>query len=220
MQLLISLGFVATVLAVAVAIVALVARTSRRAAAVTAAAIAGWLAITAALARAGVIAFDGGPPRALLLPWIVVVATAIALWRPAGRAVLAAIPRPAVIGLQVFRVPVELVLWGLFSAGALPERLTFSGRNFDILVGLTAIPVALLARDRRALAIAWHVGGLLLLANIVIMAMRAQPPIVTTVPFVWLPGCLVPVALLGHGVGLIQACVLSGTLVPTYHERM
>lgn len=113
----IAIAFGATVAGVAAAIVALVmvaarrsGRVPRRAALWVGGVIAGWLAATAALAASGALAFDGGPPRALALPWLAVVAGLVALWRPAGRAFLASAPRAFVVGLQAFRVPVELIL--------------------------------------------------------------------------------------------------------------
>jgi hypothetical protein len=212
----IGIAFGVTAVGVAAAIVALVAlaakragRDPRRDALRVGGAIGVWLAATAALAASGAIAFDGGPPKALALPWIAIVAGVVALWRPAGRTFLASVPRPFVVGLQGFRVPVELVLWALFLDGAVPERMTFEGRNLDVLVGLTALPVGFAAwagvRRRPWLALAWHVAGLALLANIVSMAIRAQPPVIPTVPYIWLPAFLVPIALLGHIAGIAQA---------------
>lgn len=212
----IAIAFGATVAGVAAAIVALVmvaarrsGRVPRRAALWVGGVIAGWLAATAVLAASGALAFDGGPPRALALPWLAVVAGLVALWRPAGRAFLASAPRAFVVGLQAFRVPVELVLWALFLDGAIPERMTFEGRNLDVLVGLTALPVGFAAwagaRRHPWLAVAWHLAGLALLANIVSMAIRAQPAVIPTVPMIWLPAFLVPIALLGHVAGIAQA---------------
>jgi len=114
------------------------------------------------------------------------------------RAVLDAVPRGALIALQTFRLPVELVLWRMCAAGVIPARMTFEGRNFDILVGLTAIPIALFAARRPRLALAWHVASLGLLVNVVSIAVASAPHIVGTFPFIWLPAFLVPVALLAH----------------------
>jgi hypothetical protein len=202
-------GFVATVVAVLVGIVVLVAVAARRAgreprrdATRVAATIVAWLGITAGLATVA-------PPP--LLAIALAVAGLVMLRTPAGRSFVSHAPRTTVVALQTFRVAVELVLWGLFLADDLPRRMTFEGRNLDVLVGLTALPLAFLAwggaRRRAGLAIVWHVAGLLLLANIVSMAIRAQPAVISTIPFIWLPAFLVPVALLGHAVGLQQSRV-------------
>jgi hypothetical protein len=45
--------------------------------------------------------------------------------------------------LHIIRIPVELGLYWLFIYKAIPQLMTFEGRNFDILVGLT-VPFDLL----------------------------------------------------------------------------
>jgi hypothetical protein len=218
----IQLAFLAVVVSVAAAIVVLAATAARRAGhdpvrvafAVTVA-IAAWLAVTAIATAAGVVRFDLGPQRLVPLPIFAIVSSIFILRGDRGRALLAAAPRVAVIALQSFRVPVELILWALFVRGAIPQALTFEGANVDVLAGLTAIPIALVARRRPDLAIAWHVAGLALLANIVIRAVAAAPAVIATVPFVWLPAFLVPVAAVGHVAGLMQAVAARGaTRVP------
>ena len=123
--------------------------------------------------------------------------------------ILARIPEEKVVRLQTFRFFVELMLWVLFIGGLLPEQMTFEGRNFDILVGLTSPVIAyLLAKKRmsKAALIAWNIACLGLLTNIVTIAILSTPSpirvfmnepantIVTQFPISWLPGLLVPLA--------------------------
>lgn len=219
----IALGFSAIVAGVAAAILAIVRAAARRAhldvgrlTAVVGAALGLWLAVTGIAAASGALRLTGGPPRVLLLPLAAVFTTQIALRTRTGRALAAAIPPAAVIALQTFRIFVELVLWRLFVAGQLPIQMTFEGRNFDVLVGLTALPVAaLVARTAgRRLATLWHLASLGLLLNIVATAVLSAPGplqvftaepanrIIGDFPFVWLPAFLVPVALVSHILGL------------------
>ncbi len=116
--------------------------------------------------------------------------------------------------LHVVRVPVELVLFGLALHGAVPQLMTFEGRNWDILTGLTAPVMYYLVFRRQVLGsralLAWNLAGLALLANIVVQAVLSVPSPVQRLafeqpnvavlyfPFVWLPGCVVPLALLAH----------------------
>jgi hypothetical protein len=76
--------------------------------------------------------------------------------------------------LSVVRVPVELVLLWLYQHGQVPQLMTFEGRNFDILSGLTAPLVAWLGfcggKINRALLIIWNLFALGLLLNIVTTA--------------------------------------------------
>jgi len=126
----------------------------------------------------------------------------------------------AVVAAQAFRIPVEIVLWQLAVAGALPELLTFHGRNVDILVGLTAPVVAYACFVRRAwparVARWWNWAGIVILLNVVVHAQLSAPtpwrifetdPPTTVIadwPYIWLPAFLVPLAWLLHAVSLRQ----------------
>lgn len=116
--------------------------------------------------------------------------------------------------LHTVRVAVELVLFGLFTQQAVPELMTFAGRNFDILAGLTAPLVFYLGFVKKTLnrkiILIWNFICLGLLLNIVIHAILATPtPLqqfafdqpnvaVFYFPFVWLPAGVVPLVLLAH----------------------
>ena len=64
-----------------------------------------------------------------------------------------ATPVAWLVGLQTFRIGVELALALLYHAGVVPLQMTIEGRNWDLLVGLSAAPVAwLAARGRPAIA--------------------------------------------------------------------
>lgn len=164
------------------------------------------------------------PPRFLLVLGPPLLATLLLVATARGRHYLTQL-RPEYLTLfHVVRVPVELVLFGLSLYRAVPQIMTFEGRNWDILTGLTAPVMYYLVFRRhqlgpRALLI-WNVAGLALLVNIVGHAVLAVPsplqqlafeqPNVAVLyfPFVWLPACVVPLALLAH-VGAIQQLVLT-----------
>ena len=100
----------------------------------------------------------------------------------------------------------------LYERGIVPVQMSYSGRNFDILTGASALIVAALARSGRAprwLVAMWNVVGLALLANVVAIAILSTPRIhyfgadrlnvwVTHPPFVWLPAVMVLAAFAGH----------------------
>ena len=116
--------------------------------------------------------------------------------------------------LHVVRIPVELVLYGLFLEEAIPELMTFSGRNFDILAGITAPFVYYFGYIKRVLSrkfiLIWNVLCLALLLNIVLNAILSAPlPFqqfafeqpnlaILYLPFVWLPAVVVPIVMLSH----------------------
>ena len=102
--------------------------------------------------------------------------------------------------------------------GVAPPQMSFEGRNFDILTGLTALPAAwAYARFpayRGRIALGWNLFGLVLLLNIVTVAILSMPTpwqmlqpantFVTRPPFIWLPALLVPFAYTGHFFALRQ----------------
>jgi hypothetical protein len=174
-----------------------------------------WLLALGVLAAAGVFLRNGRVPPYFAAVGLLPSAAGVAfVCSRAGTALLERTSAVWLIGLQSFRVIVELVLWALATQHRLSPLLTFEGRNFDILVGLTALPVAWFCFGRRArrrgLALVWNVAGIAILANIVIHALlsaptpfqvlRTEPPttIIATLPYIWLPGFLVPLALSLH----------------------
>jgi hypothetical protein len=218
----IPLAFVLTVAASAVAVPVAVrsaaisdgvdAADASRRAAIIAAGIAAWLALTAAIVASGGVAPNGGPPRILGLILPAFVGTFALSRTPWARAVAIRLPVAALVGYQAFRIPVELVLVGLARHGIAPVQMTVEGWNFDLVTGISAAILgiaALRVRLPRALVLGWNAMGLGLLANVVIIAVRSVPGplrsldgapnlVPTTLPYVWLPVFLVPLALIGH----------------------
>ena len=116
--------------------------------------------------------------------------------------------------LHVVRIPVEIVLLWLSLAGQVPRVMTFEGRNFDILSGILAPIVYLIAfrggEVKRGLLIAYNIFGLVMLANIVTIAILALPSPMQQIafdqpnravlyfPYIWLPTIIVPIVLFSH----------------------
>ena len=116
--------------------------------------------------------------------------------------------------LHVVRIPVEFVLYGLYVYKAVPELMTFEGRNYDIISGLTAPIIYYLGFVKKQLntkiLLIWNFICLGLLFNIVVHAVLSapfpfqlfafeQPNIAFLyVPFNWLPSCIVPLVFLSH----------------------
>ena len=72
--------------------------------------------------------------------------------------------------ISIVRIPVELILYWLFLYNWVPELMTFSGINFDILAGLTTPFVIYLGIKKnglkRNLLLTWNVISMLLLLSI------------------------------------------------------
>lgn len=173
-----------------------------------------WLALTGAIGWSGLAANFGRvpPPLPVLVLLSAGLATACALG-PVGKRLVAGAGIAWLVGFQAFRVAVEIFLDLGYRAGMVPVQMTFEGRNWDALSGLSAALLAgLLARkkvpDRAVLA--WNVLALLLLANIAAIAILSMPTalrrfqnepantFVAHFPYIWLPTFLVQAAWFGH----------------------
>jgi hypothetical protein len=179
-----------------------------------AAGLALWLAYAAQLALRGKLlppAGGGAPPIALLLAPGILLSFTVA-FSPLG-ARLSALPFAALIGFHSFRLPLEFLLWAFHKQGRLPVQMTFSGRNFDILTGISAILVAYLAvrgKLGRKAVLAWNLAGLALLVTIVAVALLSMPApwrvfqndppneLVLHFPYVFIPALFVMSGLAGH----------------------
>lgn len=184
-----------------------------RAALAVGAAVAAWMALTWTAADSGALRdWNAVPPRfGALVLGIVVISCAIA-FSPLGRALTRHLPLWTLIAVQSFRLPLELAMHSMAERGVMPEQMTYTGSNFDILTGLTAIGVAIALRagvGGRRLALLWNIGGLALLLNVVTIAILSTPTFawfghdrlnvwVTYPPYVWLPAIMVTAALTGH----------------------
>ena len=154
------------------------------------------------------------PPRiiiAILPPLLLIVMIFIL---PAGRKFAYTLDPEKLSWIHIVRVPVEVVLFWLFTAGQIPELMTFEGRNFDILSGLTAPLIIYFGFIKRTLShkiiIGWNFICLILLLNVVINGIFAAPTIfqqqafdqpnvaVLKFPFIWLPCFIVPVVMFSH----------------------
>lgn len=117
-------------------------------------------------------------------------------------------------GFQAFRLPLEWLMHEAFRTGLMPMQMSWSGQNFDVLTGASALVVApLLYRGLGGarLALAWNLVGSALLANILLVAMASTPMVhafgtsperlntfVAAPPYVTLPTVMVVLALAGH----------------------
>ena len=188
-------------------------RVRRRAVILTAATAAAWMAVTWIAAASGMLrAWDATPPPfALLVLGVVILGVLIASGHY-GRRLAQGLPLWVLVGIQGFRLPLEVAMHAMYERGIMPVQMSYSGHNFDIVTGFTALIVgALLVTGLagRRLALVWNLVGLVLLLNIITVAILSTPRFhcfgddqlnvwVTYPPFVWLPAVMVVAALAGH----------------------
>jgi hypothetical protein len=175
---------------------------------------AAWLGLAALLASSGFLAQRGGPPPHFLVLLLPALALPIALGFSRVGDALASLPVALLVGFHGFRLPLELLMHRAAAEGTMPAQMTYTGFNFDIATGVTALLVAGLAARGLAprwLLLAWNALATLLLLAVLGIAVASLPMFaafgpeperlntwVAYFPFVWLPAGLVSAAVLGH----------------------
>jgi hypothetical protein len=180
-----------------------------------------WVTVVSALSIEGFFQnFSGFPPRLMIVLIVPLVGVLSFSFSRTATEILSTLPPKKVIRLQFFRVFVELLLWSLYLQALLPVQMTFDGRNFDVLAGLSAPFISYFCFTRSQwpvwVAILWNFIALGLLINIVSIAILSIPSpfryfmnepantIVAHFPIVWLPALLVPLAYTLHIFSLRQ----------------
>lgn len=206
----VELGFVALPVVLVLLVVFAWRRVSGKSGVGLLLALAGWLLVTALAARSGVLAnFDARPPPFIGLLLSVVAVTVVFVRSRVGVRLGAELPLVALVAFQSFRLPLELLMHEAAVQGVMPPQMTFTGWNFDIVTGVTAILVAALGAPKK-LVLAWNILGSALVVVIVTIAVASSPifkafgdgPAVNTFvahfPYVWLPSVMVMFAFVGH----------------------
>ena len=206
-------GMAAIAIGVAMLVLWLVQRSAPRLMTRFAVGIVAMMLLQLGLAEAGVLRhWKVFPPPIVPLLLVTFALTVYAALGPAGKTLASASPFSVLVGFQFFRLPLELLMHQAAIEGVMPSVMSYSGYNFDILSGLTALPLAWLTHKHLAprwLLLCWNAMGSFLLAVIVGIAIAATPVVkafgpeqlnvwVADVPFVWLPGVMVQAALFGH----------------------
>lgn len=177
--------------------------------------IAVWLLLQAIIGFKGFYKVtEGFPPRFALLALPAILLIVILFIIPAGRKFLDSLDTKTLTLLHIVRIPVELTLYWLYLNKAVPEIMTFAGRNFDIIAGITAPLVYYSGYVKnylnKSMLLTWNLLCIGLLFNIVITAILSAPTAfqqfgfeqpniaILYFPFVWLPCCVVPLVLLAQ----------------------
>ena len=182
--------------------------------------VGAFLLITGVVAMQGIfLQWDTIPPRIFFAIAPGFLLLMILAFLPRARAWLKETPQSWLIFPQVFRIIVELQLHELANYPVLPKLMTWEGRNFDIVMGTTALLMGFYVRKAekkgelaktKKLVIAWNVLGILILGNTVVNGLLSAPTALRLIvveppntaigyfPYIWLPCFLVPYAFLFH----------------------
>ena len=172
-----------------------------------------WIAIVSAAAFSGLLLPDDGPPLPFAIMVVAVISLGIAISRSrVGDSLARGTSLASLVIFQSFRLPLELAMHRAHDEGLMPVQMSYSGMNFDILTGATALVLGLtmmVTRVPRWVVMAWNVMGTILLANIVGVAILSTPVFalfgadqlnvwVTWMPYTLLPAVMVLAAWAGH----------------------
>lgn len=154
------------------------------------------------------------PPRLLLLLLPPVIFIFFLFTTDKGKRYIDSIEIKHLTLLHTIRIPVEVILYWLYVFKKVPILMTFEGRNFDIISGLTAPIVYYFGfvnvKFSKTLMLWWNYICLALLLNIVFNSVLSSPfplqrfafeqPNVAILyfPFVLLPSLIVPIVLFSH----------------------
>ncbi len=159
------------------------------------------------------------PPRIpLFMVFPVFLFTFLFLNRNRNHKVLTAIPIALPIAIQSFRAVIEVLFYFTFLNHILPIQVTFEGSNYDVLIGLSAIVMAVYANrpnSSRKILLIWNVLGILvvLFAAFIFITSFYMPSIwgntgipleFNQFPYLLLPTFLMPFAVFLHALSIIQ----------------
>ena len=174
-----------------------------------------WIIVQSVISLSGFYSVaKATPPRLpiLIVPSIVFI-TFLFLTRN-GKAFIDGLNLKTLTILHVIRVPVELVLLWLFAQKVIPQLMTFEGRNYDILSGVSAPFIYYFGFIKNTLSknlvLGWNIICVALLANVVFYSVLSAPtkfqrfafnqPNIALgyFPFVLLPAFLVPLVMFSN----------------------
>jgi hypothetical protein len=165
-----------------------------------------WIGLQSLLSLSGFYKVQEGPPRFLLLPLPPILFGIIYSLTPKGRTFFSTLDARTLVLLQSIRVLVELVLFSLALHHLIPSAMTFEGRNFDILTGLSAPFIYYFGFIRKTMATRWIIiwnwaglGLLLVVVSIAVGSLLSHSPLaIQQFPWSLLPGFLVPIVFFAH----------------------
>jgi hypothetical protein len=182
-----------------------------------------WMIVQSLIAWTGAYIDHESVPPKLMLGMIPVFLSIFALLiLPGGRKWLRSLNLKALTLVHVVRIPVEIALYLLAGYGLISHLQTFEGWNFDIVCGITAPIIFLLAFGKnnqvknKRLLLGWNIVCLLLLINIIVISVMAlespfqclsmdQPNVAMMYfPFNLLPMVIVPIVIISHLAAILQ----------------
>jgi len=175
----------------------------------------GWLIVQGFVSKAGFyLVTNTQPPRIVLAILPPMVLIALLFISRAGKRFVDSFDTQWLTAIHTIRVLVEIGILRLYLHHLVPQIMTFEGRNFDILSGITAPFMWYFGyykpKFNKGILLVWNFACMVLLFNIVTIAMLSTPfkfqhfgferPNIAILqfPYIWLPCFIVPAVLFSH----------------------
>ena len=158
------------------------------------------------------------PPRVIFVMLPVLVFIILGLRKSFFNKIIAGRDLVKSTFLHIIRIPVEITLYLLYIYQMTPKLMTFEGRNFDILIGISAPIIALLYHRNKInsrFLLAFNFIGLGFVLFILVNGiLSAQTPLqqfafeqpnkaILYFPFILLPSIIVPIVIYTHLIDII-----------------
>lgn len=137
------------------------------------------IAIFSTASLSGIVIKSFVPFGPMLFGLLLISALAFA-FSESGKLLSEALTLSALIGFQGFRLPLEMILHHWSSMGTVPESMTWTGQNWDILAGVISMIAIPFLNKNWKVALIVNAIGFLLLLNVVRVVVLSSP-----LPFSW-----------------------------------
>ena len=185
----------------------------------------GWMIVQSLISLTGFyLKTESVPPRLIFLLLPPVTFICVLFISTAGRKFIDSLQPARLTILHIVRIPVEMILYGLFLNHEVPQIMTFDGGNYDIISGLTSPFIYYFGFIHKKIAtrflLGWNLVCLGLLLFIVRRAILSAPSpfqrlafdqpntAIQHFPYTWLPAVLVPLVLFSHLVMIRKSILL------------
>jgi hypothetical protein len=138
-----------------------------------------WLSLLSCIVFTGLIQ-ESPMPRMMYFFAGINIVSVIFAFSHVGKRLSNSIPIYLLVAFQGFRLPLELVLHTWFQQGVIPESMTWTGSNLDIISGLIFLLSVPLVQKNSKMAWIPNLIGFTLLLNVMRVAILSSP-----LPFAW-----------------------------------
>jgi len=175
-----------------------------------------WIGFAAAASAAGWLTIARPFPVIGIFVATPLIAAAVAMTFPAGRAAMLGVPMPLMIGLNIGRV-LAVLFFALEAQGRLAGPFPFFAGWGDIITGVVALPLLFVAAKRSWAIMLWNLFGTADLIDAIFLGVTSSegsplqlfhsPPgsdAMQYLPWSFVPTVLVPLYLILHGIIFAQ----------------